>query len=168
MGSLRATVTRGAGGEEVLKLSGAIDESSDLNSILQPLGANVRLDLEGVERINSIGIHRWITAFAPFCRGRKVELAALSYPMALQANLVADLFASATIVSCLAPYFCPKCQESRSALVARGEVNPSGEPPPKRCPVCAEPMAFDELENYFAFFGAPTRSATRSKTAPDR
>jgi hypothetical protein len=159
MGSLRSSITRDERGRTHLKLSGAIDESSDLPGMFKELGADVEIDLEGVERINSIGVHRWIPAFEGFCRGRAVELTGLSYPMVLQANMVANLFGNVPISSCLAPYFCTKCQDNRMSLVQRTEVSSSGLPPARKCPVCGEAMSFDELENYFSFFLHQPKSA---------
>ncbi len=151
-GKLRSTVVTEESGKSRLLLSGAIDERSDLPAALHGVIGDVVINLEGIERINSIGVHRWIPAFAAFAVNRKVEIERLSYPLVLQANMVANLFGQARVLSCVAPYFCSTCKENRVAVVNSEDVGPNGEAPERSCTVCAKRMSFDELDNYFTFF----------------
>jgi hypothetical protein len=139
------------GGKVVLRLKGAIDENAALPQIFQDLPASVEFHLSGVERINSVGINRWIQLFSACSKTRSVTVSALSYPVVMQVNCISNLFAGATIVSCMAPYFCSACETRREVLVSRDEV-PAGGMPSPRCPQCQGPLDFDELDSYFALF----------------
>jgi hypothetical protein len=133
-------------------LTGSIDESADLDSAFAGIDGTCIVNLEGIERINSMGIHRWIPRIARLAEDHEVEVERLSYPVALQANVVSNLFGGAPVLSCLAPYFCNTCQEDRTATVTADEVrNANGDAPEKRCETCNDPMEFDELDTYFLF-----------------
>jgi hypothetical protein len=139
------------GGSRVL-LSGSIDESSDLDSVFAGVEGRCIVSLEGIERINSMGIHRWIPTIAKLAKEHEVVVERLSYPVSLQANVVANLFGGAPVVSCVAPYFCNTCQEDRTAVVTAEEVQAAdGSAPEKHCDACDDPMEFDELDTYFLF-----------------
>jgi hypothetical protein len=154
MSGLRTTLSKDERGRQRLTLAGAIDESADLKALFATLGSPLVIDMGAVERINSVGVHRWIPEFTAFCKSHEVEIHALSYPLVLQANMVLGMFARAPVRSCLAPYFCTQCGENRMALVKRDEVGAKGEPPQRKCEVCKQPMSFDELDNYFLLFKA--------------
>jgi hypothetical protein len=136
-------------------LAGAIDEHSDVTSAFSQMealdGASLVLNLEGVIRINSIGLRQWIPLLARLCKARSVVVEGVSYPFVLQANNVSNVFSSAQVKSCVAPYYCSMCEASRTVLVQSDEVRVRDEPPEKKCPDCGAPMEFDELEDYFAF-----------------
>jgi hypothetical protein len=139
-------------GTVVLKLRGAIDENAALPPIFQDLPAKVEFRLNGIERINSVGINRWIALFTQCSQQRTVTVSALSYPVVLQANCISNLFAGATVVSCMAPYFCNACGQRREVLITREQVAESGGTPSPACPDCKGALDFDELDSYFALF----------------
>lgn len=151
MTTIRADVERLADGTLRLTLHGALDERSDLGAIFGAVDADVTLNLRGVERINSLGIHKWVTAIGPLSEARRVRLEQIPYPLVLSANAVANLFGQATPVSCMAPYFCEPCGESRTEVVQTSEVSPTGAAPARSCSVCGGPLSFDELDTYFRF-----------------
>ena len=133
-------------------ISGALDEVSDFEGLFSRIGsaAPVVLDLAGVERLNSIGVHRWIDALGPFSAERPTSVEACSYVVALQANCVANLFGQAVVRSTLAPYYCEGCRDTRMVLVTAEEAA-SRTGPVKHCPTCHAALAFDELDSYFDF-----------------
>lgn len=151
MTTLRADVERLADGTLRVTLHGALDERSDLGAIFGAIDADVALNLRRVERINSIGIHKWVTAIGPLSEERRVWLEEIPYPLVLSANAVANLFGQATPVSCMAPYFCERCGDSRTEVVQTAEVSAAGVAPARTCSVCGGPLAFDELDTYFRF-----------------
>lgn len=152
MSTLRSKIEPADDGAVRVHLTGSIDESSDLDSAFAEVEGRCILDLEGVERINSMGIHRWIPVVARLAAENELTVERLSYPVALQANVVANLFGGAPVRSCLAPYFCNTCQDDRTALVTAEEVaSANGAAPEKHCEVCNDPMEFDELDTYFLF-----------------
>jgi len=152
MGTLSSKIEQADDGAVRVHLSGSIDESADLDAAFTGVEGRCIVSLEGIERINSMGIHRWIPVIARLASENELAFERLSYPVALQANVVANLFGGAKVLSCLAPYFCNTCQDDRTAVVTSEEIAASGgAAPEERCEVCNEPMEFDELDTYFLF-----------------
>jgi len=151
---LEVHVSRGAEGTLRVRLSGALDEGSDPAALLGAIGGDVVLDLRGISRVNSIGIHRWIPAIARLSRAHRVAVEAVPYCLVLPANAVTGLFGRATIRSCLAPYACARCGTDRIVEVTAPELGPAG-PPVRPCPECSGRLQFDELDQYFDFMAAP-------------
>lgn len=140
-------------GSLTVLISGALDEAADFHGLFASLGegaGTVVLDLAGVERLNSIGVHRWIDALGPFSAKRRILVQGCSYVVALQANCVANLFGSAEVRSTLAPYYCAGCRDTRMMNVTVEELA-LRTVPAKRCPTCDAALAFDELDSYFDF-----------------
>lgn len=155
---LSRTVRRRDDGWLDVALTGSIDEATDLDALLADLpqgGGGVRLDLSGIDRLNSIGIHRWIPRFEAFARQRPTTIEGLSYAVVMQTNCITNLFAGATVRSCVAPYYCAGCDVAHAVRVDASEVQP-GRAPGKRCPTCGAAMQFDELPGYFQCL-LPTR-----------
>jgi len=158
MSTLDANIQRSDDGTLHVFLSGTIDEESDFEGIFSRLDAATLFNFEGIKRLNSIGVHRWIDAISTFSKEQKVTIEDCSYVVALQANCVANLFGEATISSCFAPYFCPTCKSNSNLVVTAEDVAAAdGVPPAKKCETCQSTMAFDELDNYFDFL-APRKS----------
>lgn len=136
-------------------LSGALDEHAAVDKIFADLTAtsdrSLVIYMQGVIRANSIGIRNWIQAMTAFTRTRTVTVEGLSYPLAMQANNVANLMGGAAVGSCMAPYFCAMCEANRTVLVTRADVGDSPVPPVKTCSDCGSPMEFDEVDEYFWF-----------------
>ena len=149
MGSLKAEISRD-GDRFQVKLSGAMDEESDLKSIFAELNGNTTFDLGGIERVNSMGIHLWIPLITELSNQHEVLIERIAYPMVLQANTVANLFGQARVTSCFAPYFSPAVHENFMVEVKAEEVE-DGTAPVKMCPETGEEMEFDELDSYFYF-----------------
>ena len=152
MTTLKAEVTRRPDGTIHVALVGALDERSDVAQIFSDFDADTTLNLRRVERVNSIGIHRWIPSITKLSADRDVVIEEIPYSLVLSANAVADLFGGASVRSCLAPYYCDRCGHDRIVVVTTEEVAAAGKGVPERqCPDCAGPMAFDELDTYFKF-----------------
>ena len=151
-GALQVRVDAGEGGSSRVFLAGVIGENTDLPRAFEALSGDVVLNLRDIERLNSIGVHHWIAILTRVLETHRVEIEELSYPFVLQANRVSNLFATAKVRSCLAPYFCAHCDASTTSVVASHEVAqlPSGAPE-RRCPSCGGTMEFDELDSYFDF-----------------
>ncbi len=130
-------------------LSGLIDETADLEALVADLDGELAFDLSGVHRINSIGAHRWILMMARITASRRVVIEAVPYCVGMQANYVANFFARAEVLSCLAPYACDTCDTSTEMLIHRDEV--SLRAPTRWCSSCKREMRFDELDGYLDF-----------------
>lgn len=133
-------------------LEGPIDEHAELDDIFGKIDSNVVFDLAEVNRINSPGVLRWIRAMQAFTSQHQAAVERVSYPMAVQAMCLRNMFPNVEVRSCLAPYFCAACGTSHQVPVTAGEVEKTGGAPPSRkCPECDSPLDFDELDAYFAF-----------------
>jgi hypothetical protein len=140
-------------GSVLLTLSGAIDDTADLEQVFKGLPKSVIIDLRSVERINSVGVMRWVAALSHLDSITTVTIEAVPYPMVIQANAIRDLFGHADIRSCMAPYFCSECQTCQTPIVTRAEVVAARpDIPQKVCVSCQAVMAFDDIDTYFKFF----------------
>ena len=150
MSKFDARVQRSNDGSLHVFITGSLDEDTDFESLFARLDTDSVLNLSGIDRLNSLGVHRWMSAIGAFSKQRKVTIEACSYVVALQAACIANLFGSASVRSTLAPYYCSSCSDNRMVLVAASEVK-DGIAPAKDCPTCNSVMVFDELDNYFGF-----------------
>jgi hypothetical protein len=149
MGRLQYDIKRDNNSLKVT-LTGVMDEEADLAKVFSSLDGATIFDLGGIDRINSMGIHRWIPLITDLADRHPVTIQRISYPMVLQANTVANLFGKAKLESCLAPYFSPAVRENFMVEVRANEVV-DGAAPTKPCPKTGQPMEFDELDSYFYF-----------------
>lgn len=136
-------------GRTTVMLSGTIDETADLEALVADLDGELAFDLSDVLRINSIGAHRWILMMTRITASRRVLVEAVPYGVGMQANYIANFFARAEVLSCLAPYACDTCDTSTSMLIHRDEV--SLRAPTRWCSSCKREMRFDELDGYLDF-----------------
>jgi hypothetical protein len=137
----------------LVSLSGAIDENSNLESLFARLVGDTVFNLAAVERVNSMGVHRWIPLITRLSAKHRIELVDISYALVQNANVVANMFGSGVVRSCMAPYFCSTCKTNVVTSVTREEVAASPDAPPtKHCARCKNELEFDELDSYFAFF----------------
>ena len=152
-GSLRAEVEGIGDGWLKVLLAGSIDENADLDGLFGKLGADAVMNMRGVDRVNSMGVHRWIPLVTKFTTQHRLVIDEISYALVQNANVVANLFGGAMLRSCMAPYFCARCKDNCTVLVTADEVAQAGsEPPVKHCGRCNSPMEFDELDGYFGFY----------------
>ena len=138
-------------GVTTLTLHGAIDENAELESLPKIDATKIVIDMTAVDRINSVGINRWLPIMRELAAKRSVRVVRLSYAASLQASSIVDLFATAEIVSCLAPYYCSRCGATPTLEVTAKEYRDVGQPPAKSCPSCSGALEFDELEEYLSF-----------------
>ena len=139
-----------------LKLRGDVNENADLKPIFSRQGT-VYLDLSGVTAINSRGIQHWVQASRKRDPGLKLMLERCSPAVVSQFNLLPIMADSGTIVSILAPYFCPYCRKESTELLALKEIKEIKGPkaPVRICLVCSSELEFDEDPNqYFVFMGS--------------
>jgi hypothetical protein len=146
-------------GMRFVALSGSIDENADLQGLFAQLDGDAIMNLRDIERVNSMGVHRWIPLVTAFAAHHRLVFEELSYALVQNANVVANLFGTAHVRSCMAPYFCAHCKDNCSVAVTGEEVVASRYGPPvKRCAQCGLVMEFDELDGYFTFFKQRSRA----------
>ena len=150
--TLKMRVERKGGLLPRVHLSGSIDEHSRLEEVLGAIQEDATLDLSLIDRINSVGLLSWLKWMGVLTKKHRISVEIISYGLAIYAAQLLDLFGSAKVRSCMAPYYCPSCKTNREVPVGAEEVDASkGAPPVKKCPQCASPMDFDEMDQYFAF-----------------
>jgi anti-anti-sigma regulatory factor/predicted RNA-binding Zn-ribbon protein involved in translation (DUF1610 family) len=151
----RLTIETGEKGS--LVLAGSIDESSDLDALLDKAQRSALvLDLAGVTFINSLGVRDWIRMqSAAAQREIAIELRRVSEPIIHQLNMIIATRGTARVRSFYAPYACDSCGREESLLV---DVDVHGAglaklvAPPMPCPECGSTMAFNDFpERYFSF-----------------
>lgn len=137
-----------------LAVKGVIDEDADFRAAFAGLKPKVTIDLEGISFINSCGVREWVKAVQEFPKQADIQLLRCAPRIVEQANYVANFTGQGKIVSFFAPYFCPKCQKERTALLQTADFK-SGAPsqaPTHKCETCGSKMDFDDLEEeYFSF-----------------
>ena len=157
-GTLNSRLETAADGRLLVTVSGAIDENADIRGLFARLTNDTTMNLRDVERVNSMGVHGWVPQVTRFSAQHRLVIDEISYPLVQNANTVANMFGSAQVRSCMAPYFCAKCKDNQSLPVSGSEVAAAGQQPPeKRCPRCKSVMEFDELDGYFDFFKPRSR-----------
>ena len=133
-------------------MSGTLDEHAHVGPAFGAIEGPAVINLRGIERINSMGVHRWLAAFADLTARQKIVVVEVPYAVAMQANLVASFFGDAEVRSALAPYYCGTCKASHQMVVQRSELGKDGAAPSKHCPTCKRELEFEELDGYFSFF----------------
>ena len=128
-------------------LEGALDGLAQIAPQILESGPVLKLNLEKVKSVNSLGITHWIH----FLESRKckiVELHQCPPPFIDAANMISSVTApkavTVTIVSMQVPYYCGKCQQDSLLLVRRDEITVAGGVitiPKKPCAHCGQPAA---------------------------
>lgn len=127
-------------GDEVrVTLRGDLDERAGLEGIVRAGGRNVVIDLEGVARINSAGVHRWVQLLEQLVEDRRVTLTRCSTAFVSQALMIPNAIAGAIVESLHASYSCQTCEAAEDVLLRCGEATPLG----RRCTACGGSMEAD-------------------------
>jgi hypothetical protein len=156
--SFYAQIEQGSDGWQRATLAGSIDENADLQGLFAKLTGDAVLNMQQVERVNSMGVHRWIPLATAFSQKHRLMIDEISYALVQNANVVANLFGAGMVRSCSAPYFCGRCKINCTVIVTCEEVIAAGFSAPERqCSRCNSVMEFDELDGYFGFFRPRTR-----------
>ncbi|QSQ25137.1 serine/threonine protein kinase [Pyxidicoccus parkwayensis] len=136
-----------------VRVSGVIDETFPLTANSPELTGLLVVDLGRVERISSFGVRRWIE-FAGKLPAGALGLYVVHAPpvMVDQLNMVEGFAGVARVLSVLAPYTCPTCNEDRLRVVnLQDEQKALAEEraPEHTCPVCSNPLEFADQPGEF-------------------
>jgi anti-anti-sigma regulatory factor len=139
-----------------LVMHGQLDEHSKLAKVLDEVGETTVIDLGDVTFVNSVGVREWISFLRNLhARGVDVTLVRCSEPMVHQMNMIIEVQVGATVESFFAPYECGSCGCESSMLLEvdayRSKLE-QGQPPPMKCPECAEDMFFCDLPDRYLVF----------------
>ncbi len=148
MPSLNIAPVAGSGGETVLKLSGCVDESADLQPIKTVAAGTLILDLGEVARINSVGVREWIRAMKTIPDNVQVWWDNVSTAMVAQLNMIANFHGHSRIRSFYAPYYCTDCDLEQRFLLTMDDDLAEGRAvaPAHQCTECGAPLEFDDIE----------------------
>lgn len=159
-------------GMPLLKLSGVLDEHSQLDALrsrLQP--GDMLLDLSGIERLSSIGVRAWIDWMQRAEHGgTRFVLLNCSPAFVVKLSRIHVLAQTGRIYSILAPYHCPSCNsDARVTLKVQDLVGrtPIDSAPEHHCKRCDRQMDFDETpESYFAFMNSKRSLPSEGEAGP--
>lgn len=132
-------------------IAGAITELADFTKVKALKGA-ARIDLSGIERINSLGVRNW----SLFVRDAEAGGLAMTFercsPVIVeQIAMISNFFGTRSqVASLLVPYFCEACSTEHTQLIERAPKAPIVVPPVNTCPKCGQSAAIDEPENMYA------------------
>lgn len=133
-----------------IEMLGEINETSDLVPLFSRSGS-LRLDLSGIERINSMGIRNWMDAAMERPAGLEISFERCSQAFVRQLNLIPALTEMGSVKSLMAPFFCASCDSEREELIDIAELDEK-RVPTRKCDHCGAPMSLDAPpEEYFAF-----------------
>ena len=132
-----------------IRLEGDLDERVDLLGRLGKLAVPVmHIDLSGVTRINSAGVHRWVLCLEFLTNGRRVELCRCSSAFVAQALMIPNMIAGARVESVFLDYWCERCEQNETVLVA-SVADLQTRPQCPRCPSVLEPDTAGSLVEFF-------------------
>ena len=123
-------------------LVGKIDEKFDGQVILNAVkpGQRVRLKLDGVRGISSLGV-RALESFMQLLGVREVVLEEISAAVANQVTMIPNLLGTATVQSAKLPFVCPSCGSEEARSIPYVPDAASTHAP--KCSACGARMDFD-------------------------
>jgi hypothetical protein len=138
-------------GITLIKLSGAIDETTDFDQQLGKLEGKLEINCREIDRINSTGIKSWIRYFQS---GQyEIIFKECSISIIEQINLISNFLVGAVVESLFAPFVCKSCHKELLVLFRVENLKESGfSMPAVKCVQCQGEAVFDDVEeDYFSF-----------------
>jgi hypothetical protein len=152
-------VTKKTGNELYLELSGAIDESAELERIEVGDASTITIDMRNINRINSIGIRSWIIWVNKSLTNKKVTLVNCPRSVVDQFSKVHGFLPkTANVRSFWVSYACLNCGHDEEQLFELGKhftKDGLSVATGRKCSDCGELMEMDGYEaRYFSFLKA--------------
>jgi anti-anti-sigma regulatory factor len=138
----------------VFKLSGTIEENTNLDEAIGPNKPQMEINCKNVSRINSIGIKGWIKYFQNCqSKGSKLVFVECSTAIVEQINLISNFTCGGTVESIYLPYCCTKCRAELAGLLKVEDLKKMNmNLPTLNCNKCDGKAEFDDIpEDYLAF-----------------
>jgi hypothetical protein len=140
-------------GEDLVTITGVIDENADLSPLTQLGKRPVRVHLRGVRRINSFGVRSWIDAIRQIPRNTALRFVHAPPPVVDQCNMVSGFVGHGQLESFYAPMTCTECDEQVDQLFETAACRANnGRLPATPCPRCGRTMEVDDLEDQYLLF----------------
>lgn len=138
----------------IIRLSGVIDESFDVEQFAGKAEGVVLIDLDEVQRITSYGVRQWMRGLERL-KGTWVGIIRARPALVAQFNMISGFAGTAKLVSLYLPYVCPQSGNTFEVLtdVRRQHAALAAHtPPPAKCPDSGTPAEFDDVpESYLSF-----------------
>ncbi len=155
-----------------LVLSDALDENANFSELEKLKIKNLTVDLDGVRKINSMGLKKWI-ALTRSQQGTHFVLRRCPAPIVNQMNILEGFLPQGAIVdSFYIPYKCESCGVEQLQLAQRNfdfqeATNDQpvriALPPTRPCESCGETMEWDIVEKAYFKFLSPRRPLVLAK-----
>jgi hypothetical protein len=138
----------------VIRLSGVIDESFDVDEFAGKAEGVVVIDLDEVQRITSYGVRQWMRGLERL-KATWVGIIRARPALVTQFNMISGFAGTAKLISLYLPYVCTQSGNSFEVLmdVRRQHATLAAHtPPPAKCPDSGSPAEFDDVpESYLSF-----------------
>lgn len=137
-----------------IELSGAIDQTFDLEKAIGTNFKKIKVNVHGIRRINSLGCREWLVYFHKLrCEGVIIEIYGIPSVMTNQINFISEFILKEEICSVVVPYHCDQCSADITKEYTIIELQQLAQKVAEiSCPKCHSPAYFDEIfEDYFAF-----------------
>ncbi len=142
-------------GRKVYYIAGPLDENCDLTLLLQDSHADLNLDVQGLTKINSIGIKNWVSMLLK-SKQKQVFIHRCSIRFINQINLLPEFIGHAEIKSLYLPYYCESCDEEEDCLItidqAKDENFVQNLDQQFKCKSCNEYLSFNDDDQIYFFF----------------
>jgi hypothetical protein len=135
----------------IVSFTGELDQASLLDELGDELAGVVVFDMDGVGRISSAGVHRWVNFVRELAAVTDLSFVRCRPAFINQVNFIYGFVGKGAIATLYLPYLCEPCNLERLQLVDAEALR--GCPlPGVACPECGGDMDFDEDPvRYFAF-----------------
>lgn len=143
---------------DMIILGGALNEYMDLSKIKVPSGV-IKMDLAGVNFINSIGTGYWVRFWANFQK-REVEFYRVSIELMSALAMMTTILPKGKTLSMIKSFYiqscCMNCSHNFRALCKPGQLsfeNSNAYTELAQCPVCGNPAtATDEFNEFLDLY----------------
>lgn len=153
-GQMLNVIKEQKGSALVVKLSGSIEESVNLDQLIGAPQPEMQISTKDVSRINSVGVKAWIKYFsAAQAKGTKLTLVECSTAIVEQINLISNFVCGGRVESVFVPFSCTQCKSELVGLFKVDDLKKlNGNIPELKCTKCSGRAVFDDIpEEYFAF-----------------
>jgi anti-anti-sigma regulatory factor/DNA-directed RNA polymerase subunit RPC12/RpoP len=138
----------------IVRLSGTVDESSQLETLFGQVPPKLIVHCKDVHQLNSAGVKSWIRFFSDLKLAKvNFQFIECSPPVVEQINMIMNFTAGGSVASIYLPFYCAKCSKSFYSLISIDKLRTIYKNlPAPACPQCGSATEFDDIEDeYFGF-----------------
>jgi anti-anti-sigma regulatory factor len=162
--NMQWTITTGVDGTRVVTISGNVTEHADFRALAAPLASaqHIKIDLAGIELINSPGVRGWIHFMRDLANDdRVIELLRCSPVIVQQLSTIANFRGTGHVCSVMLPYVCVACaHEFCRELNVEDGFSTQDIDTEVPCVTCSANAEFDDIAERYASAAAPRRPST--------